>query len=171
MKKLFARRDVLAKTPHIRRVDTKVIDYPEEVEDYHDEVAQQGYEGVVIRSRELMYESDGRSLSMRKHKMFVENEFPIVDIQCDEGVDREQFTWVCEKIIKNEDGTTQLKTFNVKPKGTREQKWDWYDRSEEFLGKMLTVQYQKKKMDEDDPDADERDVPRFPIGKAIRDYE
>jgi ATP-dependent DNA ligase len=167
MKRLFARKDIANKCPHIKRVETKIIYYPEEVEDYHDEVATKGYEGVVIRSRELSYESDGCSLSMRKYKMFEEKEFPIVDVCCDEGVDREQFAWVCEKIITLEDGTTELKTFNVKPMGTREQKWDWYDHSDEFLGKLLTVKYQGKGT----KDSDENDVPRFPIGKSIRDYE
>jgi len=170
MKKLFSRKDISRRCPHIRRVETKTIEYQEEIEDFHDEVAAKGYEGVIIRSRDLIYESDRRSLMMRKYKMFEEREFPIVDIQCDEGVDREQFTWVCEKIIKNEDGTTELKTFSVKPMGTREQKWYWYDHSDEFLGKQLTVKYQKKILG-DDPDEEERNVPRFPQGKAIRDYE
>lgn len=171
MKKLFARKDISKVCPHIRRVETKVIEYPEEIEDYHDEVAGLGYEGVVIRARDLLYESDGRSLRMRKHKMFAEKEFPIVDVECDEGVDREQFTWVCEKIVTLEDGSTELKRFNVKPMGTREQKWDWYDRRDEFLGKILTVKYQKKNSSSEDEDEEENDVPRFPIGKAIRDYE
>jgi ATP-dependent DNA ligase len=167
LKKLFSRKDVLAKTPHIKMVETKVIEYPEEIEDYHDEVAAKGYEGVVVRARDLVYESDGRSLRMRKYKMFEEQEFVIVDICCDEGVDREQFTWVCEKVVENEDGTIQIKKFYPKPEGTREQKWEWYDNSDDFIGKLLTVKYQKKtKYGEED-----KDVPRFPIGKAIRDYE
>ena len=164
IKELFSRKDIPKGCPHIKRVETHSIYYVEEIEDFHDEVASKGYEGVVIRSRDLKYESNGRSLMMRKHKHFVEEEYPITDVTCDEGVDREHFTWVCEKIVEKEDGMTELKTFNVKPMGTREQKWDWYDHADDYLGKLLTVRYQRA-------DEEQDGVPRFPRGKAIRDYE
>lgn len=164
LKGLFARPEMKRVCPHIKRVETKDISYYEEVEDYHDEVAAKGYEGVVLRARDLMYESDGRSLRMRKYKHFVEEECVIVDISHDQGVNRDQFCWVCEKEIENEDGTKETKTFKAKPEGTTEQKREWYDNSEEYIGKLLTVKYQKL-------DAEIEGIPRFPIGKAIRDYE
>ena len=151
------------KTPHIKRVETKVIYYPEEVEDYHDEVSEKDYEGVVLRSRDLYYESKNKSLSMRKHKHFIDEEYPITDVACNEGVGRENFRWVCEKIIESpETGENILTTFQVKPMGTREQRWNWYDNSDDYLGKLLNVRYQKLTYE---------GVPRFPRGTHVRDYD
>lgn len=153
------------KCPHIKRVETKIIYYPEEVEDYHDEVSEKDYEGVVMRARDLTYElrSKSRSLRMRKHKHFIDEEYPITDVACDEGVGRENFRWICEKIVESpETGENILTTFTVKPMGTREQRWNWYDNYEEYLGKLLMTRYQKLTYN---------GVPRFPRGFAIRDYD
>lgn len=148
---------------HIRRVETKVIYYVEEIEDYHDEAAQEDYEGVVLRARDLYYESHNKSLRMRKYKHFIDEEYPITDILCANGVGRENFRWVCEKIVESPDtGEQILTTFKAKPMGTREQRWHWYDNSDEYLGKLLNVRYQHLSYE---------GVPRFPRGTHIRDYD
>jgi ATP-dependent DNA ligase len=159
LKELFASGG----TDHIKMVETKVIYYPEEIYDYHDEVADRGYEGVVIRSADLTYEPHRKSLYMRKYKNFIDEEYSIVDAVCDEGVDREYFTWVCEKTtISPMTDDAELKTFTVKPMGTREQRQDMYDNKDEYIGKLLTVRYQVLTYE---------GVPRFPRGVSIRDYE
>lgn len=160
LKMLFSRKDRNIK--HIHLVLTKVIYYQEEVEEYHDEVFQQDYEGVVIRARDLIYDARRKSLSMRKYKHFITEEYPIVDIYLNDGVERDQFSWVCEKLIKDEDGNESMTTFKAKPKGTREQRMYWYDNQDEFLGKLLTVKFQNFT-----PEG----IPRFPSGLTIRDYE
>jgi hypothetical protein len=156
--------------PHIKLVPTKTIYYIEEVEEIHGEMAYEGYEGVVLRARELLYESHKNSLMMRKYKHFVDKEFVVIDAVCDEGVDRESFTWVCEVIIPNVDtGESSLESFNVKPMGTRDQRREWYDNYEQYIGELLTVIYQPTAFDEDGEPVVE--IPRFPRGKAIRNYE
>jgi hypothetical protein len=163
LKRLFSSKIKLRECPNIKRVDTKVIYYQEEVTDYHDEVSEHGYEGVILRARDLLYESHRKSLRMRKYKYFIDEEYPIVDIKCDSGVGREQFVWVCEKIIESpETGENILTTFDVKPMGTREQRWNWYDNSDDYLGKLLNVRYQQLTY---------RGVPNFPRGTHIRDYD
>lgn len=124
----------------------------EEVNDWHDKFALEGYEGIIIRDRSLRYEVGKRSLKMRKFKYFIDAEYTVVDVQVDKGVDKSQFVWVCENKEK--------KRFNVKPLGTQENKWYWYDNHTNYLGKKLTVKFQNIT-----PDG----IPRFPVGKGFRD--
>lgn len=154
LKEMFEREGIEDECPHIKMVETRVIYFPEEIISLCDEFAQDDYEGVVVRARDLMYKQKSKSLKMRKYKEFLDAEFEIANIDHDEGVGREHFTWICY----TEDG----ETFNAKPRGTREMKYDWYDNYQEYIGKMLTVRYQQPSED---------GIPRFPVGIAIRDFE
>lgn len=157
MDRLFMRKKVCKKSPSIKRVDTYTIYKIKDIKAYHDQFAEEGYEGVVLRARDLKYEckkQNKKSKWMRKYKYFLDSEFEIVGIKCDKGVSRDQFTWIC----KADNGVK----FYPKPEGTREMKWDWYDNSDDYIGKLLTVRYQG---------LEDSGRPRFPIGVAIRDYE
>lgn len=157
LKKIFASPIVKKECPHIKLVETKTCDFLEEVVELHDEYALRGFEGVVLRARDLCYESNKRSLRMRKYKYFQEEEFPIVDIQLDSGTSTEQFCWVCETVVNDE-----TKQFRVKPMGTTEKKLEQYENSDSYIGKPLTVKYQRLSHD---------GIPLFPVGKSVRDYE
>lgn len=136
----------------IKRATTKVVTEIEEINDYLGEFAEQGYEGVIIRDRELHYEVGKRSLKMRKFKNFKDEEFPVIDIKVDPGVDKSQFVWVCL--------TKDKKRFTVKPMGTQENKWYWHDNYTDYIGQYLTVKYQDLT-----PDG----LPRFGVGKGFRE--
>lgn len=154
---LFARDGIAELCPKIVQVERYEINSVEEITKYHDEFAAEGYEGVVLRDKALKYEclkKNKKSKWMRKYKYFLDAEWPIVGVRRDKGVPREQFTWICEL----DDGTK----FYPKPEGTREMKWEWFDNSDDFIGKMLTVRYQG---------AEDSGKPRFPIGVSIRDFE
>lgn len=154
---LFSRKGISKKYPRIKRVECKIIHSVKEITKYHDKVAEEGYEGVVLRDRDLKYEclkKNKKSKWMRKYKYFFDQEWPILGIKRDKGVDREQFTWICQ--------TDEGVKFYPKPEGTREMKWEWYDNKDEYIGKMLTVRYQG---------FEDSGKPRFPIAVAIRDYE
>lgn len=142
----------------IIKVETKIIRTPEKIMTYHDTYADLGYEGVVLRSKDLVYQPNRRSLNMRKYKQFVDEEYEIVDITYDKGVSKEHFAWLVYHpgVDKN---------FSAKPLGTREQKLQWFKDHKKYIGKMLTVRYQPTSSDEEDH------LPRFPRGIAIRDYE
>ena len=58
--------------------------------------------------------------------------------------------WICKKD----------KEFRVRPRGTIEQRKEWFKNGKKYIGKMLTVIYQE---------LSEQNVPRFPVGKAIRE--
>lgn len=136
---------------HIVKVPTQVVENIEEVPKVHDEYASLGYEGVVLRSYELVYLPNKRSNFMRKYKHFIDHEYEVIGAKRDKGVEVEYFVWV----LKNEDG----EEFSAKPIGTREEKKEWYKNKEKFIGKFLTVKFQE---------FTETGVPRFPVAKNFR---
>lgn len=156
LNKLFKSENA-KKCKHIKRVKTKIIHSIDEMNEYHDEVFDKGYEGVVLRSKDMLYESKRKSLKMRKHKYDNDEEYVIVGIKHDKGVPDEQFVFKCEIEVDGE-----IKYFYPKPMGDKEQKLEWFNNSDELVGKLLTVIYQE---------ISNKGIPRFPRGKCIRDYE
>ena len=52
--------------------------------------------------------------------------------------------------------------FDVRPKGTREDRQRWFKDGEQLIGKKLTVKFQGYS---------DSGIPRFPVGIGLRDYE
>lgn len=151
LKKLFKKN----RDPRIVMTRTEVANSANEVNEIHNEYAAEGYEGIIIRSRELIYQQDGRPLKIRKYKYFVDDEFKIVGAQKDDGVDEKYFVWICK--------TKQGKKFRAPPgKGFRDaERRKMWKHHKKYIGKMMTVEYQ-------DLD-DETGIPRFPKAKGIRE--
>lgn len=126
----------------------------EEIREYHRECVAEGYEGIIIRNLDGMYEFGFRSRNLIKLKDFDDSEFQIVDVV--EGTGRDAGTAVFVLLLP--DG----RTFKARPVGTFEQRKDYFDRAPELVGKQCTVKYQGFSDD---------GVPRFPVAIAIRDYE
>jgi ATP-dependent DNA ligase len=139
---------------NINRVQTFIVNDNEELETRNREFKGDNFEGTVVRAKDLMYESDKRSLRMRKYKEFQDEEYEIIGHFKKTGVADEQFVWIC----KNE----KNKEFKVKPRGTKDQRLEWYKDRDEYIGQQLTVKFQELTKD---------GVPRFPVGIAIRNYE
>ena len=93
-----------------------------------------------------------RSKYLQKYKEFFEEEFKIVGFHEGTGDMKGCVIWDCE----NKEG----KIFAVVPKGTFETKREYYQNGAKYVNKLLTVIYQELTAD---------GVPRFPIGKGIRD--
>ena len=121
-----------------------------DVSEYHDKYAGEGYEGVVLRSFNNFYKVGKRSNDMRKYKNFIDEEYQIVDCKLDDGVSNEHFVW------RLKSGDT---VFSAKPKGTREEKKEWYKNRNKYIGRWLTVKFQEYSED---------GIPRFPIAKEFR---
>ena len=151
LKKLFKHKPKGCE--HLILTETRVISFHEEIFEAQNEFAEQGYEGVIIRARDLMYKAGKRSLKMRKYKHFIDEEWTVVDVHKNDGVEDEYFVWVCE-----EDG----KKVKAKPMGSREDRTWWYDHYLEFLGKKLTIKFQEYSDD---------GIPRFPVAKGFRPEE
>jgi DNA ligase 1 len=94
----------------------------------------------------------------------VDGEFPIVDFE--EGNGRlsghvGSFWCVVTKEYESQGGV-EGERFKAKPKGKTSKLREYFKDHSLWKGKLLTVQYQNFT-----PDG----LPRFPVGKGIRDYE
>ena len=124
------------------------------------EVAEaRGYEGLMVRTAEGLYECGKRSKGLMKLKTFVDEEFLITDVIEATGKDKGTAIFVC----RTGGGGRGGKEFRVRPVGTLQERRMMFERREECcIGKMLTVRFQEKT---------DGGVPRFPVGITVRDYE
>jgi DNA ligase-1 len=139
---------------YIEFVITEVCNRKEDVQSFHDKFVKFGYEGVMLRNFIGLYAVNSRSKDLQKYKMFLDDEFKIVDYTCGSGKEEGCVIWIC----KTESG----KQFNARPEGNYSQRKELYKNARKFIGKMLTVRYQNLTQD---------GIPRFPVGITIRDYE
>lgn len=122
--------------------------------DYHKECTDEGYEGIIIRNIDGLYEFGFRSNNLIKLKTFDDSEFEIIDVV--EATGRDAGTSVM--VLRTSDGNE----FNAKPQGSRELRAEYLKNRKNIIGKWATVQYQGLSDD---------GVPRFPSLITIRDYE
>ena len=144
-------------------VNSEMIENEETFRLYAKNMIAQGFEGGIIRNANAMYKFDHRSADLQKLKEFIDKEFKIIDTEHEtieileeDGSVSTQFAavFVCE----NEDG----QPFNVRPRGSNEYRTKLFSDSKNLIGKDLTVRFQNRSED---------NIPIFPVGITIRDYE
>ena len=140
------------KCQHLEVVHTQLIHNANEFKQAFGEYVAAGYEGIMLRNAHGPYRQNYRSHDLQKYKEFVESEYPIVGFKEADGRDKGTVVWVC--------ATAECRQFSVRPRGTQEQRRQWFQDGPQYVGKLLTVIYQE---------LSELNVPRFPVGKAIRD--
>lgn len=141
--------------PHLCLVSTVLAQTVEEFRSFFATVVEEGYEGVMLRNLEGTYRCNYRSHDLQKYKEFCEAEYEICGYREAEGRDRGTVVWVCR--LPHEAGGTE---FSVRPRGTLEMRRKWFEEGASYFGKQLTVIYQE---------LSEHGVPRFPVGKSIRE--
>ena len=112
-----------------------------------------GYEGAMVRNGASMYEGK-RSYGLQKIKEFDDAEYKIVGVEAGRGRMTECGIFVCE--------TKKGATFSCKMEGELEALKPFLKNPKLVIGKQLTVRYQG---------LTNGDLPRFPIGVIVRDYE
>ena len=137
----------------VNLVPTYEVSKKSDVQKWHDKFAAEGHEGIMIRDRRGVYTLNQRSSHLLKYKAFQTEEYTIIGASEGKGPDAGTVIWECG---------CPKGSFSVRPKGTREQRTEWFQQYERYLGKKLTVQFQN---------LTDRGLPRFPVGLAIRDYE
>lgn len=140
----------------VRVVPTENAQCHEDVEAYHSRYVEEGYEGAMLRVGDCTYTQGYRSRQLLKVKAFKEMEFRIIDVTPGVGKMADQAVFVCE--------TTAGIRFRVKPRGRDELRRRYLAEKERVVGKDLTVTYFSMT-------DGVRPVPRFPVGKCVRDYE
>lgn len=140
---------------HIIMVPTLVANHQQYIKDYHDAWVQEGYEGAMIRLYDGTYGQGQRSSHLLKVKEFDETEFEFITFEHGQR-GAEDLIAVCKTDIGQE--------FRAKMVGTRMQKDLLQTAHANRLldGLKLTVKHFGRTTEM---------LPRFPIGKAFRDYE
>lgn len=136
-------------------VETVKVRDQQDATEYYLHCVKRGYEGIMLRNADGIYECDRRSENLQKLKEFKTEEFKIVGAEENKGLPGQ-----CSLICEMPDGTQ----FNVKPEGNediRKQYWTDY-LAGKLTGKMLTVRFFEYT-------TSDKPVPRFPIGVAIRE--
>lgn len=139
----------------IMLVDTYLCNSSEDLESFHNNFVELGYEGLIIRNCKGKYEIDRRSFDLQKYKKFVDMEFPIIDIEEGRGkLAGHVSAFVCQ--------LPNRRTFKAKLEGSLERLKTLLNDKTLWQGKNLTVKFQGYS---------KYGIPRFPIGIEIRDYE
>lgn len=133
---------------------TREIAKESELKPAHDAYVAAGYEGLMIRNKTGLYAVGDRSNDLLKMKEFEDDEFKIIGFYEADGAEKGCVMWRCV--------TPKGVEFGCRPEGTREDRQELFKHGSDYIGKLLTVKYQNLT-----PDG----VPRFPVGKTIRDYE
>lgn len=136
---------------HIRLVETHIVSSENEVKDQHLTFVKDNYEGSIIRTVSGKYRCKARSQDLLKFKDFIDSEYKIVGFthEQDTASNKDLVIWICI----NENGDK----FNVRPKGTREERNNLYQRGQEFIGQQIQVKYFE---------LTDSGIPRFPTTKS-----
>jgi len=136
----------------IKQVDSILVD-TDYIDDYYENYIKQGYEGMIIRANDCKYRLDKRSNDLMKYKPIDDDEFIIIGYETEiMQNNKEGIIYRCK--------TKDNKEFNVRPKGNINERMKWLNTVKEDIGKSYTVQYQGLTND---------GIPRFPVGKSIRE--
>jgi ATP-dependent DNA ligase len=138
----------------IKLTPTKIVKNREEAKEFHDECIAQGFEGAMLKNINGLYMFEFNSKDIEKMKEFDDDEFEVIGGKQGTGLDEGCIIYRCK--------TKDRKEFDVRPKGTVEERRDMYLNLENDIGKLLTVRFAELSDD---------GVPLQPVGLAIRDYE
>lgn len=152
LKKFFKENEKILK--HVVLLKTEICNTINDIEKYHDKYISEGYEGIIIRNKDGLYKPKYRSGDLQKYKKFIDDEFEIISYTEGKGKDNNTIIFICK--------TKDNKVFNVRPKGSIEERENMLKNGEKYKGQLLTVRYQELTTD---------GIPRFPVGIVIRNYE
>jgi len=138
-------------TSRIILCPNQVVNSPEEVMKGQAQVIEAGYEGAMVRNLDSEYMFKHRSTSLLKVKSFDDAEFEIVGGKEGQGREAGMVIFRC----KLKSGLQ----FDVRPRGTQEERSEMWNKLDSYIGKPLTIRYQGLTDD---------GCPRFPVGLHIR---
>lgn len=142
---------------YVKAVKTTPVKHEDDMKRLFGKYIEQGFEGAIIRNGKGLYGWGFRSNDLQKYKEFFDDEFEIVGaVKSEEGLEKDCVIWVCKT------HNTDLE-FNVRPRGSREEKREMYLNRDEYIGQQLTVRYQTLLTDSE--------IPQFGVGVAVRNYE
>lgn len=133
---------------------TKVVNNMEEAKYFHDQWVMAGFEGAMLKNANGLYMFQYNSKDIEKMKSFEDAEFEIIGGKEGSGLDEGCIIYRCI----TEDG----EEFDVRPRGTVEDRRKWFIELDSVIGEPLTVRF---------PERTDSGIPSQPVGLVIRDYE
>ena len=166
-------------TDRIKLVKMKIAHSKEEIFEMHKENLEAGYEGTMIYKfwnngndtalKQSLYKPK-RSNNLLKYKATIEgkdmleDEAEIVDVYEGKGNQEGAIMFIVKNIhkIPGTKKKSEKETFKVGLMGSVKARQKMMKHADSYIGKLITYKYQE---------LTSYGVPRFPIGKSIRDYE
>lgn len=142
--------------PGVKLVLTHLVQTEDQIKEYHKLFVSEGYEGTIIRVNSARYEIGHRSQNLLKFKDFVDEEFEIIDVTTATGGNH---AGAIEFILKTPEGGT-FRCGLIGSLDTRKEMAN--EKKDKYIGQKLIVKFQEKSED---------NIPRFPVGLGIRDYD
>lgn len=139
--------NIIGKTEYIIFVKNEKIKSVDEVEEYHNKFVSEGYEGLMIRIPNSVYENK-RSKTLLKYKHFIDDEFKIIDMV--EGIGNRS-GMAGNLVLQMNNG----KTFSSGIKGGEDYYKYLLKNKSKIIGKVATIRYQNL--------SDKEELPRFPV--------
>lgn len=136
---------------HLKVVPTSVLDSISDVWAYAKQLTERGYEGAMVRLPKGKYEFAHRSKNLLKVKTFQDAEFEIVDIEEGIGKFEGAAIFVCR--------TPKGKRFNATPKGTMQERRQYFRDRESLIGQYAKVVFFEYSTE---------GIPRFPVAEGVR---
>lgn len=158
-KQLLVINSYIKNSKSIKLVNTNLCEYPSDIEYFHKEAILSEMEGVMLRNAAGSYKINGRSADLQKYKKFMDEEFEIIGAEENKG----KLAGSCVFLCKTKEGGI----FKVMPDGSEVQRkkyWTDWNSGKIKSGDLLTVEFFSWT-------TSTPKVPRFPIGKIIRDYD
>lgn len=160
------------KSPSLELVPSSPVTSHEDMDAQHDKLATAGFEGIMIRDADGLYDYGYKGIAMFKYKKFQDEEFQIVDVEPDKDGTGGLFILKTDNRhltgFKGAQDAPTVETFTCRNKGTNEMRADILTNPDKYVGKLLTVRFSEKL---------KTGVPEFNRGLtkdgmvAVRDYE
>ena len=115
---------------------SRIINSDEEAIAYMMECIADGYEGAVIRSMHTEYAFGSRPMTIMKLKVKQDAEFEVIDV-IPKPKEPSTSIFVCRNDINRA-------TFKCNPMGTYEQRKEYLDNKEAYIGKLATVKFYER---------------------------
>ena len=135
------RYEILKKIVNSKLIEitpTYIVNSKEDINKYYLQFVEKGEEGAMVRNMDGIYKMKATSKDLQKIKLTFADEFIIVNYHEGSGSEKGAVIWEVQ-CLKNPD-----RTFRVKPKGTREQRKDWFKNGENYIGKKIKVLFFEK---------------------------
>lgn len=144
------KKDEIYYFDYLRLIGVTRIDKEEDISKNHTKFTSEGFEGIILRKNKEYKNS--RTTNLLKYKDFEEEEFEIVGFSEGKGTEKGLIIW---DLVTSDGGK-----FSARPQGSFEERRKLFQDGHSYIGKKLTVKFQERSED---------GIPRFPIGKSVRD--